>query len=181
MCIRFQESMLENRVITILCRQVKQHTYRYTESKILPITQTFMILFCRSVFRNDYQNTIWHLSPTSDGIWHSTCRLHMCIHIQPLKCRYISRSDLNRDSNHRNLNICGFFFFIKMTINWLRTVKIYGGKQSSKMQIVSQKKINDCYSTICRLFLFASTAAGVVQCGGRKTSPHTSTIVQLIF
>ena len=31
------------------------------------------------------------------------------------------------------------------------------------------------------LFLFAFTAAGVVQCGGRKTSPHTSTIVQFIF
>ena len=30
-------------------------------------------------------------------------------------------------------------------------------------------------------FLFAFTAAGVVQCGGRKTSPHTSTIVQFIF
>ena len=25
------------------------------------------------------------------------------------------------------------------------------------------------------------TAAGVVPCGGRKTSPHTSTIVQFIF
>ena len=31
------------------------------------------------------------------------------------------------------------------------------------------------------LFLFAFTAAGVVQCGGRKTSPRTSTIVQFIF
>ena len=30
-------------------------------------------------------------------------------------------------------------------------------------------------------FLFAFTAAGVVQCGGRKTSPRTSTIVQFIF
>ena len=30
-------------------------------------------------------------------------------------------------------------------------------------------------------FLFAFTAAGVVQCGGRKTSPGTSTIVQFIF
>ena len=29
--------------------------------------------------------------------------------------------------------------------------------------------------------LFAFTAAGVVQCGGRKTSPRTSTIVQFIF
>ena len=28
------------------------------------------------------------------------------------------------------------------------------------------------------LFLFAFAAAGVVQCGGRKTSPRTSTIVQ---
>ena len=31
------------------------------------------------------------------------------------------------------------------------------------------------------LFLFAFTAAGVVQCGGRKTSPRTSIIVQFIF
>ena len=30
-------------------------------------------------------------------------------------------------------------------------------------------------------FLSAFTAAGVVPCGGRKTSPRTSTIVQLIF
>ena len=31
------------------------------------------------------------------------------------------------------------------------------------------------------VFLFAFTAAGVVQCGGRKTSPRISTIVQFIF
>ena len=31
------------------------------------------------------------------------------------------------------------------------------------------------------LFLFAFTAAGVVQYGGRKMSPRTSTIVQFIF
>ena len=31
------------------------------------------------------------------------------------------------------------------------------------------------------LFLFAFTAVGVVQCGGRKTSPRTSPIVQFIF
>ena len=31
------------------------------------------------------------------------------------------------------------------------------------------------------LFLFAFTAAGVVQCGSRKTSPRTSTIVQFIY
>ena len=30
-------------------------------------------------------------------------------------------------------------------------------------------------------FLFVFTAAGVVQCGGRKTSPSTSIIVQFIF
>ena len=30
-------------------------------------------------------------------------------------------------------------------------------------------------------FLFDFTAAGVVQCGGRKTSPRTSSIVQFIF
>ena len=31
------------------------------------------------------------------------------------------------------------------------------------------------------LFLFAFTAAGVVQCGGRKTSARTSAIVQFMF
>ena len=31
------------------------------------------------------------------------------------------------------------------------------------------------------VFLFAFTAAGVVQCGGHKTSPRTSTIVQFTF
>ena len=31
------------------------------------------------------------------------------------------------------------------------------------------------------VFLFAFTAAGVVPCGGRKTYPRTSTIVQFIF
>ena len=31
------------------------------------------------------------------------------------------------------------------------------------------------------LFLFAFTAAGVIQCGGRKTSLRTWTIVQYIF
>ena len=31
------------------------------------------------------------------------------------------------------------------------------------------------------LFLFAFTAAGVVPCGGRKTFPRTSTIVQFVF
>ena len=31
------------------------------------------------------------------------------------------------------------------------------------------------------LFLFAITAAGVVPCGGRKKSPRTSSIVQIIF
>ena len=31
------------------------------------------------------------------------------------------------------------------------------------------------------LFLFAFTAAGVVPCRGRKTSPRRSTIVQFIF
>ena len=31
------------------------------------------------------------------------------------------------------------------------------------------------------LFLFATTAAGVVPCGGPKKSPRTSSIVQIIF
>ena len=30
-------------------------------------------------------------------------------------------------------------------------------------------------------FLFAITAAGVVPCGGPKTSPRTSSIMQIIF
>ena len=31
------------------------------------------------------------------------------------------------------------------------------------------------------LFVLAMPEAGVVRCGGRKTSPHTSSIVQIIF
>ena len=31
------------------------------------------------------------------------------------------------------------------------------------------------------LFVFIITAADVVPCGGRKKSPHTSSIVQIIF
>ena len=38
-----------------------------------------------------------------------------------------------------------------------------------------------CQSSKRFRFLFDFTAAGVVQCGGRKTSPRTSTIVQFIF
>ena len=38
-----------------------------------------------------------------------------------------------------------------------------------------------CCLRISVLILFAITAAGVVPCGGRKTSPRTSSIVQIIF
>ena len=34
---------------------------------------------------------------------------------------------------------------------------------------------------VLRAVLFDFTAAGVVPCGGRKTSPRTSSIVQFIF
>ena len=37
------------------------------------------------------------------------------------------------------------------------------------------------YLTGFSVFIFDFTAAGVVPCGGRKTSPRTSTIVQFIF
>ena len=38
-----------------------------------------------------------------------------------------------------------------------------------------------CFSTLFLVKLIRTTAAGVVPCGGRKTSPRTSTIVQFIF
>ena len=37
------------------------------------------------------------------------------------------------------------------------------------------------FSILSFVFLSDFTAAGVVPCGGRKTSPRTSTIVQFIF
>ena len=62
------------------------------------------------------ENTIWHQSYTSAGIWHSACSLRMRIHIKPLKCTCNSRNDLNLNSNHGNLN--NKVFFVKMIINW---------------------------------------------------------------
>ena len=74
------------------------------------------------------ENTIWHQSCASAGIWHSACSLRMRIHIKPLKCTCNSRNGSNLNSNHENLNNN-----VKMAINGLTTVKTDGGKRSSKM------------------------------------------------
>ena len=52
-------------------------------------------------------------------------------------------------------------------------------KEGGSYYVVSANKAssNDLISD----FIFDFTAAGVVPCGGRKTSPRTSTIVQFIF
>ena len=44
-----------------------------------------------------------------------------------------------------------------------------------------QKNIKHVLKDLISDFIFDFTAAGVVPCGGRKTSPRTSTIVQFIF
>ena len=49
------------------------------------------------------ENTVWHQSCASAGIWYSSCSLRMRIHIKPLKCICNSRNDLNLNSNHRNV------------------------------------------------------------------------------
>ena len=63
---------------------------------------------CDNVFVFQYfgtfnENTIWHQSCASAGIWRSVCSLRMPKHTKPLKCTYNSRNDLNRNSNRRNL------------------------------------------------------------------------------
>ena len=72
---------------------------------------------CDSVFVVQYfgmnfgifnENTIWHQSCASAGIWHSACSLRMRKHTKPLKSTCNSRNDLNRNSNHRNLKTNAF-------------------------------------------------------------------------
>ena len=53
------------------------------------------------------ENTIWHQSCASAGIWHSACSLR--VNMKPLKCTCNSRNDLNLNSNHGNLNNRVFF------------------------------------------------------------------------
>ena len=84
----------------------------------------FVVQYFGTNFVTFNENTMWHQSCSSAGIWHSACSLRMRIHIKPLKCMFNSRNDLNRNSNHRNLNTNVF------SLNWLPTVKTYGGKQS---------------------------------------------------
>ena len=89
-----------------------------------------------------------HQSCASAGIWHSACSLRMRIHIKPLKYTCNSRNDLNLNSNHRNLNSNVFFVKKKIILSkhmaendpqkWWMTM--------FQTLIVSQRKINDCYS-----------------------------------
>ena len=104
----------------------------------------FVIQYFGMNFGTFNENTIWHQSCASAGIWHSACSLRMRKHTKPSKCTCNSRNDLNRNSNHRNLK--NNVFCVKMTLNWLTTVKTYGGKRSSKWrmtifqtQIVTQR------------------------------------------
>ena len=65
-------------------------------------------------FRTLNENTIRHQSCASVEIWHSACSLRMCIHTKPLKCTCNSRNDLNRNSNHRNINNNVFSSHVKL-------------------------------------------------------------------
>ena len=76
----------------------------------------FVVQYFGLNFGTINENTNWHQSYTSAGIWHSACSLRMRIHIKPLKCTCNSRNDLNLNSNHGNLN--NNVFFVKMIINW---------------------------------------------------------------
>ena len=80
----------------------------YTGPKILTdhpknCDNVFVVQYFGTNFGTFNENTIWHQSCASAGIWHSVCSLRMHKHTKPLKCTYNSRNDLNRNSNHRNL------------------------------------------------------------------------------
>ena len=64
----------------------------------------FVVQYFGMNFGTLNENTIWHQSCASVAIWYSACSLRMHIHIKHLKCMCYSRIDLNRNSNHRNLN-----------------------------------------------------------------------------
>ena len=64
----------------------------------------FVVQYFGMNFGTLNENTIWHQYCASAGIRHSACSLRMRIHIKPLKFTYNSRNDLNRNSNHENLN-----------------------------------------------------------------------------
>ena len=63
----------------------------------------FVVQYFGMNFGTFNENTIWHQSCASAGIWHSACSLRMHKQTKPLKCTFNSRNDLNRSSNHRNL------------------------------------------------------------------------------
>ena len=63
----------------------------------------FVVQYFGMNFGTFNENTVWHQSCASAGIWHSVCSLRMRKHTKPLKCMCNSRNDLNRNSNNRNL------------------------------------------------------------------------------
>ena len=63
----------------------------------------FVVQYFGMNFGTFNENTIWHQSCASAGIWHSACSLRLRKHTKPLKCTRNSRNDLKRNSNHRNL------------------------------------------------------------------------------
>ena len=112
-----------------VCKEVDVYIYL---SKVLTDNpkNDDIYFFYRSIFWNDFWNFIseHNLASIAYISWNlAFCAqfAHAYTHKTFQMCK--SRSDLNRGSTHRNLNIYVFFFFlvfffIKMTINWLKTV-----------------------------------------------------------
>ena len=75
----------------------------------------FVVQYFGMNFGTFNENIIWHQSCASAGIWHSACSLRMRKHTKHLKCTCNSRSDLNWNSNHRNLK--NNLFCVRMTLN----------------------------------------------------------------
>ena len=102
-------------------------------------------------FGMEFGTLIWHQSCASAWIWHSACILRMRIHIKPLKRPWTSRNDFNWNSNHTNSN--NNVFSLKWQAIDSQVVKHVAEKDPQKWrmsmlqtQIVSQRKIIDCYS-----------------------------------
>ena len=108
----------------------------------------FVVQYFGMNFGTFNENTDWHQSCASAGIWHSVCSLHMRIHIKPLKCTCISKNDLNRNFNHRNLNNNAFPLKWHSTDSKLSKHMAENDPQKWRMtifqtQIVPQHEIND--------------------------------------
>ena len=65
--------------------------------------------------------------------------------------------------------------FCKGSLTKVHYPKLYNMAHLLSLNVFTASKGSNNY------ILFAITAAGVVQCGGPKKSPRTSSIVQIIF